>query len=92
MDGDEAMIPDVAMAIGGTITQQDKVRTQGRGMRCRSAVELGPQTHFGSPPHPALATFFETARTRCGVGVCGVYVRARERTMGEEDDDGLLSR
>jgi hypothetical protein len=86
------MIPDVAMAIGGTITQQDKVRTQGRGMRCRSAVELGPQTHFGSPPHPALATFFETARTRCGVGVCGVYVRARERTMGEEDDDGLLSR
>ena len=79
MDGDEAMIPDDAMAIGGTITQQDEVRTQGRGMRCRSVVELGPQTHFGSPPRPALATFFETARTRCGVGVCGVCALGRER-------------
>ena len=45
----------------------------------RSVVELGPQTHFGSPPRPALATFFETARTRCGEGVCGVCALARER-------------
>ena len=84
------MIPDDAMAIGGTITQQDKVLTQGRGMRCRSVVELGPQTHFGSPPRPALATFLRQ-HERDVVWVFAVCARSGENE-GEEDDDGLFPR
>ena len=84
------MIPDNAMAIGGMIEQQDEVRTQGRGMRCRSVCWVGATDALQTASAPGARNLLETARTRCGVGVCGVYVRARERAMGEGDDDDCV--
>jgi hypothetical protein len=94
MDGDKAMIPDNAMAIGGMIEQQDEVRTQGRGMRCRSVCWVGATDALRTASAPGARNLLETARTRCGVGVCGVCALARER-WGKETtttffpDDGV---
>ena len=92
------MIPDNAMAIGGMIEQQDEVRTQGRGMRCRSVCWVGATDALRVASAPGARNLLETARTRCGVGVCGVCALARER-WGKEtttaffpDDDVCVSR
>ena len=73
------MIPDNAMAIGGMIEQQDEVRTQGRGMRCRSVCWVGATDALRTASAPGARNLLETARTWCGVGVCGVCALGRER-------------
>eukprot|EP00966_Prymnesium_polylepis_P128856 2980011-Prymnesium_polylepis.1 len=83
MDGDEAMVTDDA--IGGTAAQQHEVRTRTQG-----ACAVAPVGRWGHRRtsgrlcvHCLLITFFETAQTRCGVGVCGVCALGRERWWKE---------
>ena len=73
-------------ANGGTAAQQHEVRAhtrQGHALSVGLLLSRGHRRTSGRLcVHCLLMTFFETTRTRCGVGVCGVC--ARERARGKE--------
>ena len=84
-------------ANGGTAAQQHEVRAHtrdGHALSVQSGVGATDALRVASRPAPLALNLLETARTRCGVGVCGVCALARER-WGKETtttffpDDGV---